>query len=196
MWDERYKSAEYAYGKEPNDFLVETAGKMAGGKVLSLADGEGRNGVFLAQKGCDVTSVDSSQPGLDKAQKLATERNVKITTIHADLAEFKIEPDAWDAIVSIFCHLPTEIRKPLHRQVVNGLTAGGIYILEGYGKDQLKNKTGGPPTLDLLFDLDVIKSELDGLEFLHAVEIEREVNEGAFHAGKSSVVQIVACKPE
>ena len=104
MWDERYSADEYAYGKLPNDFLVESIKKIPLGKVLCLADGEGRNSVYLAEQGFEVTSVDSSAPGMKKADRLASERGVKINTVVSDLADFEIKAESWDAVISIFCH--------------------------------------------------------------------------------------------
>src|SRR5215472_8290534 len=121
MWDERYSSAEYAYGKTPNTFLEENFNAIPKGKILSVAEGEGRNAVFLAKQGYSVTAVDGSQVGLSKAKKLAEENRVAIELIHADLAEFDIGENKWDGIVSIFCPLPSAIRKKLHRKVVTGL---------------------------------------------------------------------------
>ncbi len=97
MWNERYSQTEYAYGKHPNDFLVQVIQQIPKGHVLSLAEGEGRNAVYLAQQGCQVTAVDGSSIGLEKARKLAAERSVEIETIVADLAEFVIQPNSWDA---------------------------------------------------------------------------------------------------
>jgi len=194
MWNERYSQAEYVYGKNPNDFLVEVVQQIPRGRVLCLADGEGRNGVYLAQQGCQVTAVDASPIGLEKARKLAAERSVAIKTIVADLAEFPIQPDAWDAIVSIFCHLPPTIRAHVHRQVVTGLRSGGVFVLEAYTPRQLAFKTGGPPTADLTMELATLQQELKGLEFNHAVELERDIQKGLFHRGRSAVVQVVAVK--
>jgi len=194
MWNERYSQAEYVYGKNPNDFLVEVVQQIPRGRVLCLADGEGRNGVYLAQQGCQVTAVDASPIGLEKAQKLAAERSVAIETIAADLAEFPIQPDSWDAIVSIFCHLPTTIRAHVHRQVVTGLRSGGVFVLEAYIPRQLEFKTGGPPTAELTMELATLQQELEGLEFNHAKELEREIQEGLFHQGHSAVVQVLAVK--
>ncbi len=194
MWNERYSQAEYVYGKNPNDFLVEMVQQIPKGRVLCLADGEGRNGVYLAQQGCQVTAVDASPIGLEKAQKLAAERSVEIETIVADLAEFPIQPDSWDAIVSIFCHLPPTIRAHVHRQVVTGLRSGGVFVLEAYTPRQLAFKTGGPPTAELTMELATLQQELKGLEFNHAVELERDIQEGLFHRGRSAVVQVVAVK--
>lgn len=195
MWNERYSQADYVYGKNPNDFLAEVVQQIPKGRVLCLADGEGRNGVYLAQQGCQVTAVDGSSIGLEKARKLAAERSVKIETIVADLAKFPIQPSSWDAIVSIFCHLPPTVRAHVHRQVISGLRSGGVFVLEAYTPRQLQFKTGGPPTADLTMELATLQQELEGLEFKHAVELEREIQEGLFHRGRSSVVQVVAVKP-
>ncbi len=194
MWNERYSQTEYAFGKQPNDFLVQVIHQIPTGRVLCLAEGEGRNAVYLAQQGCRVTAVDASPVGLEKARKLAAERSVEIETIVADLAEFPIQPDSWDAIVSIFCHLPPTIRAHVHRQVVTGLRSGGVFVLEAYTPRQLAFKTGGPPTAELTMELATLQQELKGLEFNHAVELERDIQEGLFHRGRSAVVQVVAVK--
>lgn len=195
MWNERYSQAEYIYGKTPNDFLVEVLPQIPKGKVLCLAEGEGRNAVYLAGQGYRVTGVDGSAVGLEKARKLAAEYAVEIETIVADLAEFAIQPNAWDAIVSIFCHLPSSIRTQVHQQVVSGLRSGGVFVLEAYTSRQLELKTGGPPNPDLLMDLTTLQSELKGLAFKHAIELERDIQEGLLHRGRSAVVQILAVKP-
>jgi SAM-dependent methyltransferase len=195
-WDERYAEAEYVYGKEPNSFLNERAGLIPrGGAVLCLAEGEGRNAVWLAQQGFKVTGVDSSSVGMGKAQALASERGVSIETQCADLADYHIEQNHWDGIVSIFCHVPPPVRQRLHKEAVKGLKSGGILILEAYRPKQLEYGTGGPPVAELMMQLDMIKQELHGLEWLHAVELDREVVEGKFHTGKGAVVQLVGKKP-
>jgi SAM-dependent methyltransferase len=195
MWDERYGTPEYVYGTEPNEFLASVASRIPLGRVLSLADGEGRNGVFLATLGHRVTSVDASPVGLAKAGRLAAARGVTLTTIVADLAEYAIAPGGWEGIVSIFCHLPPPLRRRVHEQVVRGLAPGGMYVLEAYSVRQLQFGTGGPQNAELLLTLDAVRGELAGLEFLHAVEIEREVHEGTFHNGPSAVIQVLARKP-
>lgn len=194
-WDERYRLAGFLYGTEPNDFLRETVERIPAGRVLMLGEGEGRNAVFLASLGYQVTAVDSSSIGLAKARQLADERGVSITTIAADLRDFRIENDVWDGIVSSFCHLPADLRKTLHRSVVQGLKPNGALVLEGFSKAQLSYGTGGPPLLDLLYDLDELRNELFSLDFAHALTREREVREGSGHTGLSSVVQILAFKP-
>jgi SAM-dependent methyltransferase len=195
MWDERYAAPEYVYGTEPNDFLASVAAQIPRGQVLSIADGEGRNGVFLATLGHDVTSVDASAVGLAKADRLAAARGVHLTTRVVDLADYLIEPGAWAGIVSIFVHLPPPLRRRVHAQVVRGLAPGGVFILEAYSPDQLRHGTGGPTNPDLMPTLDALRAELEGLEFTHAAELERGVQEGQFHRGRSAVVQVVARKP-
>ncbi len=194
MWDARYASPDFVYGTEPNDFLASVASHIPKGRVLSIADGEGRNGVYLATLGHDVTSIDASPVGLAKAQRLAGARGVHITTTVADLAEYPIAPGAWEGIVSIFCHLPAPLRQAVHTQVVRGLAPGGVYVMESYSVDQLRHGTGGPSSADLLLTLKLARAELPGLEFLHAAELERDVQEGACHSGRSAVVQVLARK--
>ena len=195
MWDQRYQSDDFVYGKEANGFLREACRGLNRGRVLCLAEGEGRNAVFLAEQGHTVTAVDSSAVGLEKAQRLATERGVQITTEVADLANYKIEEKSWDIIVSIFCHVPPRIRTNIHKSAVRGLRPGGAFILEGYTPAQLNLGTGGPPVSELMMTLAELKQELTGLDLEHALETEREVIEGSLHTGRGAVVQIIARKP-
>ena len=195
MWDERYSSDDYAYGTEPNAFLSARASRLPTGRMLCLGEGEGRNAVWLAERGHEVTAVDASAVGLEKARRLAASRGATITTVHADLAEYPIEPGAWDGIVSIFCHLPPTLRADLHRRCVAGLRPGGVLLLEAYTPDQVGRGTGGPPTAELMMDTETLSAELAGLDLLELQECEREVHEGAFHNGLGAVVQLVARKP-
>jgi len=194
-WDERYSEPGFAYGTAPNEFLVSVVDKIPQGKILSLAEGEGRNAVYLASLGYKVTGVDGSEVGLRKAVELATERGVTITTIHADLSEFEIEQEQWDGIIACFCHVPSEIRVPLHPAVVRGLKPKGVFVLEAFSKEQLAYGTGGPPFLDMLISLEDLKRELTGLELVHAAQIERTLHEGSRHTGLASVVQVMGIKP-
>lgn len=203
-WNERYAEPGYQFGTEPNDFLrahahhlwdthgLPAEGGAGVGRVLCLADGEGRNGVWLAEQGLDVTSVDLAPMGLEKAQRLAAERGVSITTVQADLATYAIEPGAWQGIVSIFAHLPPETRRRVHAGVVAGLVPGGVFILEAYRPEQIGKGTGGPPDDERMMNLARLKPELGALQWLLAREEEREVLEGPRHSGLASVVQLVA----
>lgn len=194
MWDERYSAEGYAYGTKPNDFLKANFQSIPKGKVLSLAEGEGRNAVFLAKQGYSVTAVDASLAGLNKAGKLAEENGVAVEFIHADLADFDLGVNQWDGIVSIFCPLPSTIRKQLYKKVEAGLKQNGIFLLEAYTPDQLRHGTGGGNSVDLMQTKESLKAELPGLKFQHLVELEREVIEGIYHTGMGAVVQAIAAK--
>lgn len=195
MWDERYSSEDYVYGTEPNDFLREQDGLLAsGGRVLCLAEGEGRNAVYLAGLGMEVTAVDASEVGLAKAHRLAQAKGVAIATEQIDLADYDPGQGQWDAIVSIFCHLPPTVRERLHQRVVNALKPGGLLILEAYRPEQLDYKTGGPGSADMMMTESSLRSELDGLHFDLLESRVREVVEGRGHSGDGAVVQLVALK--
>jgi SAM-dependent methyltransferase len=194
MWDERYDTKEYVYGKEPNDFLKMNVHSIPKGKVLCLAEGEGRNAVFLAKLGYSVTAVDTSLVGLDKAKKLAEKNSVEIELVHADLAQYDFGKNKWDGIVSIFCPLPSPIRKKMYKNIVQGLKKDGVFLLEAYTPDQLKHGTGGGNSVDVMQTALSLNDELAGLSFIHLTEIEREVLEGTYHTGLGSVVQTIATK--
>ncbi len=190
-WDERYRVAGFAYGSDPNDFLREVRPRLtAGGTVLCLAEGEGRNAVYLAEQGFKVTAIDSSAVGLEKANALAKERGVAIHTVHADLKDFVIEPAAFDAVVLIWCHMPQPMRSNVHRASVAALRPNGAFVLESYTPRQLELKTGGPPNVELLQRLDDLRPDLSSLRLDIAHELERTVNEGRLHRGTSAVVQV------
>ena len=194
MWDERYSPDEYVYGKAPNQFLEENYNAIPKGKVLSLAEGEGRNAVFLAKQGYSVTAVDASQVGLSKAKKLAEENGVELELVRSDLVDFDIGENRWDGIVSIFCPLPSSLRKELHQKVVAGLKPKGIFLLEAYTPDQLKYGTGGGNSADTMTSKDSLILELNDLKFTHLIELERNVVEGIYHTGLAAVVQAIALK--
>lgn len=193
MWDQRFADASFFYGTEPNDFLKAHIGLLQG-KVLSLAEGEGRNAVFMAQHGLEVLGVDSSIVGLEKAQQLAKEKAVTIATEQADLAVYSPASESFDAVVSIFAHLPEAIRKNLHQKVEASLKPSGILLLEGYSKEQINNNTGGPKNPEMLYALEDIIAEFPQCEIIHAKTLEREVVEGQGHTGLASVVQLIAKK--
>jgi len=194
IWDERFSAPGFTYGTEPNEFLACVAERIPQGKILSLAEGEGRNAVYLASRGHDVTAVDASAVGLAKAKELAESREVSITTVLADLEEFIIAPQQWDGIISCYCHLPPPLRRAVHRAAVTGLKPGGVFVLEAFSKKQLKYDSGGPKSLDMLMSLEDLEEELAGLRFDHATELERSVVEGSGHRGLAAVVQIFAVK--
>lgn len=195
MWDERYSKDEYVFGKEPNTFLVSAASQIPKGRVLCIGEGEGRNAVYLASLGYEVVAVDQSASGMAKAARLAAERGVQLQTMVRDLAHWQIDPNAWQGIVSIFCHLPAALRQQVHRNVVTGLATNGVFVLEAYTPRQLAFQTGGPRDPNMLPTPALLQDELAGLDFAVLQEMERSVVEGLYHTGMAAVVQVVARKP-
>ncbi|MFO7857066.1 MAG: class I SAM-dependent methyltransferase [Paracoccaceae bacterium] len=194
-WTARYASPDYVYGETANDFLREKAHLIPPGPVLCVADGEGRNGVWLAERGHAVTSVDIAPTGIEKARRLARRRNVRLNAEVADMADYAIEPRAWSGIVWIFAHLPPPVRERALAASVEGLAPGGVLLLEGYTPDQVGRGTGGPPDPALTFDPEALRPHLDGLEILHFGARERDVHEGRLHTGRAAVVQAIARRP-
>ncbi len=190
MWNERY-GQEYIYGKKPNDFLSATINKPGKGKVMCLAEGQGRNAVYLAGLGYDVTAIDYSEEGLKKANKLANEAGVKITTIQMDLDELICKQNEWDGIISIYGHLPDALRIKVHKEVIKGLKTGGFLLIEAYNINQLNYNSGGPKSIELLYSLKKLESDFSNHFYFKIFrETEREVNEGSFHKGLASVIQV------
>lgn len=194
MWDERFSSDDYFYGTEPNTFLRESVSDLRPGSVLCLAEGEGRNAVFLAQQGFSVTAVDSSRAGRDKAMKLANRAGVTITYEVLDLAEYEFMPQAWDNIVSIFCHLPAPLRQRVHEAVPGSLKPNGCLLIEGYSKEQLHRDTGGPKDSNMLFSVAELNTEIAGLNWQRLEHCQRDVVEGIGHTGEADVVQGIGMK--
>ena len=194
-WDNRYAGAEYLYGTAPNDFVAEVALQIPSGPVLCLAEGEGRNAVYLAALGYVVTAVDQSAVALGKAKELAAARGVALETITADLADYSIAPGAWAGIVSGWAHVPPALRRRVHAQVARGLQPGGLFILEAYTPAQLTFNTGGPRSVEMFMTAVQLREELAGLDFEIVRELERDVREGTKHTGRAAVVQVVARRP-
>lgn len=196
FWDDRYGGGDFFYGTEPNDFLRERIGDLPpGGEVLCLAEGEGRNAVFLAMKGHRVTGVDGSSVGLAKAQRLATERGVRIETVVADLREWDLGSERWDAIVSIWAHLPEALRADLHPRIGRALRPAGVLLFEHYHPKQIAYGTGGPPDPTMMLTLEELDGAFAGWERIHGFEGERHVDEGGGHRGTSYVTQALMRRP-
>ncbi|MGE0792026.1 MAG: cyclopropane-fatty-acyl-phospholipid synthase family protein [Sandaracinaceae bacterium] len=195
MWNERYADAFASYGTEPNDFLREVADRIPEGPVLCLAEGEGRNAVFLAERGHAVTAVDQSDVGLANAATLAARRGVELTTVVADLADYDLGEARWAGIVSIWAHVPPSLRAPLHAACVRALRPGGAMVLEAYTPKQLERPgVGGPPTAELLMTPEALRAELAGLDLERCEEVDRDVQEGRYHHGPSTTVQVLGFK--
>jgi SAM-dependent methyltransferase len=187
FWDGRYGEPGFFYGEAPNDFLVEVAGRLPPGRVLCLGEGEGRNAVYLAQRGLVVTAVDQSAVGLAKAEALAARHGVTLETVVADLGDFDVGT-GWSAIVSVWCHLPSELRTKLHAAVEAGLQPGGVFVIVSYTPDQITLGRSGPKDPDMLLTAARLKVELPGLRWELIEERRCDIHEGPYHDGLSAVV--------
>lgn len=196
-WDERYAEDGFAFGTDPNDFLREVAEQLPAGRTLCLGDGEGRNGVFLAQHGHDVVTIDLSPVGVVKARRLAADRGVSIDARVADLAEFSLGNSEWDCIVSVFCHLPPALRHAVHSAVPAALRTGGCFVLEAYRSANIGRGVGGPQNSEMTVELEDILGDIGsahGMSVLIGREVERNIVEGKYHNGMSATTQVLACK--
>ncbi len=195
FWNSRYAKAgdEYVYGTEPNAFLAAWAAKLAhGGRVLCVADGEGRNSVWLAKQGFRVTAIDVSEEGVAKARSLAAREGAKVDAQVADVTRFDFGRSRYDAIVSIFLHLPAKARRATHRRAVEALEPGGAFVYEAYGPEQPGYGTGGPPEPELLPPLADVLGDFEGCTIEHAFTGVRRVLAGRAHQGDGYVVQVIA----
>lgn len=196
-WETRFAKPEYEFGKAPNDFLVRCKPLLpASGKALAVADGEGRNGVWLAEQGLDVTSVDFSPSAQKKAAALAAERGVPLTLILADAHTWDYPEAAFDVVVEIFTQFSTPAERPLKwAGMRRALRPGGLLIIEGYAPKQLQYGTGGPKQIEHLYTREILEQAFGDFDDLRIVEEEREMREGPGHAGMSAVINLTARKP-
>lgn len=198
-WNERYSNEAYAYGLEPNDFLKQELEKISPAKILFPAEGEGRNALFAASLGWDVSAFDIAQEGKNKAMKLAQKRGLSIDYQVGNLTELNYTPAQFDAIALVYAHFPAAIKSELHKALSNLLKLGGIIIFEAFSKSHLdfiaKNeKVGGPKELDMLFSIEEIQNDFSNYEVILLEEKEIELQEGLFHNGTGSVIRFVGRK--
>ncbi|WP_200908187.1 class I SAM-dependent methyltransferase [Pseudoalteromonas sp. R3] len=194
MWDTRFAESDYAYGTEPNDFLKAQVKQLKGKRVLSLAEGEGRNAVYLAELGFDVTAVDASVKGIEKAQQLAHSTGVSVEFIQADLANFDLGREQWDSIIAIFAPFGQALRAKLHQRVVQALVPGGVFLTEAYSPAQIQFGTGGGNDIDTMLTKVQLAQEVKGVKWTHLEQLQRSVVEGRYHTGLAAVVQGVGIK--
>jgi len=195
FWQARYSEQGSAYGVEPNDFLQQQLHRLLpGSKVLVVGDGEGRNGVWLAQQGMQVTSVDYAQAGVDRALALANESKVEINAICADLNDWSWPQAEFDAVVSIYLHFPSALRPQMHQRMQAALKPGGQLILEAFNKHQLDYPSGGPPLADALFSAELLAQDFAAIDITLCQESVVELNEGRYHVGPGAVVRLLAMR--
>ncbi|PKP33184.1 MAG: SAM-dependent methyltransferase [Bacteroidetes bacterium HGW-Bacteroidetes-16] len=195
FWNQRYGAAQFAYGVEPNKFYKEQINRVKPGKVLFPGEGEGRNAVYAATLGWDVTAFDSAENGKIKADMLADLYKVKIDYIVDDAEDVVLRNNYFDCIVFVFVHLPMEERQLFHRKMLSKLKPGGLVIFEGFAKKQLEFNSGGPRNLEMLFSKKEIWEDFSSqMQELNIQELEVKLYEGEFHQGISQVIRFVARK--
>jgi SAM-dependent methyltransferase len=196
-WEARYAVPDYAFGKEPNYFLASCKPLLPrSGRVLAVADGEGRNGVWLAEQGLDVVSVDFSPSAQKKAEALAAERRVKVDFRQADVHRWDYPQAAFDVVVEIFTQFssPTE-RASKWAGMRRALKPAGLLIIHGYTPKQLQYGTGGPKELENLYTRALLEQAFGDFRDVKIVEEEREIHEGTSHGGMSAMIGLTARKP-
>lgn len=194
MWDDRFQKDSYFYGTKPNDFLKLCSPHIKpNGEILSLGEGEGRNALHLLESGHRVTCVDGSKVAKEKCLKLCKAFESHLSYEVVNLNTYKIDT-YFDAIISIWCHLPSKLTQGMFELASKQLKPGGLFILEAYTPRQLEYATGGPKDIDMLCDIETIKPMLSGMKPLILQETIRYIAEGQGHNGQSATLQLMAMK--
>ena len=193
-WDERFSEKEYVYGSEPNAFFKEQLDKLNPGRLLMLAEGEGRNAVYAAKLKWQVDAVDFSEQARLKALKLAEREQVNINYVISDLTEYKIKNNYYDAIGIVFCHLEENDVVNIFAEAQKGLKPNGLIICEVFSVNQLGRNSGGPKNPDLLYTIDKMKILFNELEIIYLDECTVNLNEGILHQGEASVIRYAGKK--
>jgi SAM-dependent methyltransferase len=198
-WDERYAQKEFAYGTKANDYLKLRLGGLKPGKILFPADGEGRNSVYAAELGWEVTAFDQSVNGKKKAIHLADSKGVSIDYLVGDLSDMTFSAEQFDAIVFVYAHFNSLIKSSYHQKLATFLKIGGHIIFEAFSKNHINYNTknpavGGPKDIETLFSVDEIRSDFRNFDILELEEKEIELNEGLYHIGMGSVIRFSGIK--
>ncbi len=197
-WNRRFAAEGFVFGTEPNQWLAEHAHRwQRGARVLSVADGEGRNSVWLAERGLQVDAFDVAELGIDKARRLARDRGVDVNFMLADCDGFDWTPAAYDGIALIFVQFADPaLRARLFAHCVESLAPGGTLVLQGYTPKQLEYRTGGPPFASHLYTESMLRTAFDALDIVELREYEAELAEGTGHAGRSALIGMVATRSD
>lgn len=196
-WNERYAEPDYLFGEAPNEFVRAAVRYLAAGQsVLCVADGEGRNSVWLAERGLDVTAFDFAPNAVEKARRLARRRNVCVDHHVDDLQTWNFGPASFDALVAIFIQfLAPDERGDAFTRMQSAVKPGGLFLLEGYRPEQLQYRTGGPGAVENLYTREWVESAFLGWEILELREHDALLHEGTRHTGMSALIDLVARKP-
>lgn len=197
MWNQRFSGQDYLFGRAPNAYLQSKAHLLpAKGSALCVADGEGRNSVWLASQGLTVQAFDISEVGVAKARRLAAESQVKVDFSVADCDQWNWAPESHDVVAAIFIQFADpQTRERLFAHMVRALKPGGLLILQGYTPRQLELKTGGPGQLSHLYTAELIREAFKELKTIELIDYEADLHEGSRHVGPSALLGLVAAKP-
>jgi len=197
MWNDRYNTPDYLFGTEPAAFLQREMPRLSSGQsALCVADGEGRNSVFLAGQGLRVTAMDASDVAIAKAQALAAARGVSVDFHVADIAGWDWDARRYDAVIAIFIQFAAPpLRDAIFSGMIRALAPGGLLLLHGYSTEQLAHNTGGPRSIENLYTADLLADRFADLNILHLAEYEAVLAEGSRHVGRSALIDLVARKP-
>lgn len=193
FWNQRYANNETVYGLTPNDYFKKNLERLEPNNILLPAEGEGRNAVYAASLGWQVTAFDYSIEAKNKATALAKSKAVEIIYKTSDINHFVIE-QSYAAIGLIFVHLPSNERKTFHHKMIDALAPGGVIIMEAFAKAQINNTSGGPKTVDQLYSVEELKEDFAELDIIELKEKLVELDEGSFHKGKANVIRLFAKK--
>jgi SAM-dependent methyltransferase len=194
MWNQRFAGEEYAYGTQPNLFLKEKLLGIPPGRILLPAEGEGRNAVYAAGLGWEVTAIDFSEEGKKKALKLAGLLGVKLDYLIEDMTRMDFGEGIYDAAALIYAHIAPEFRKTVHQKIVRSLKPGGYLILEAFNTRQIKYSSGGPRSLELLYTIPMLQDDFQDLQILQLDETDVELNQGPFHKGEAAIIRLFGRK--
>jgi protein-L-isoaspartate O-methyltransferase len=199
FWDDRYSNPEFVYGELPNEFLKAHLPNFQPGSILFPAEGEGRNAVFAAQLGWQVSAFDQSSEGQKKAQQLASKNQVQIDYQVGEFSELHYEKEQFDAIALIYAHFPADVKSEYHKKLSTYLKPGGILLFEAFSKQHLayraaNERVGGPAEPGMLFSIDEIKADFPGYDYILLTEEVVELQEGPKHSGTGSVIRFIGRK--
>lgn len=191
-WDNSFSDKDYVYGEEPNEFIKEMSTRISEHtKVACFAEGEGRNAIYIAKQGHDVTAFDQSIVGLNKTKALAEKNGVFVETVERDLTKDKVIKEQFDAAILVFGHVPKQDQEFFIKNVMESVKPGGLVMFEVYSEAQIDYNTGGPGAMDRLYNPQDILRWISDYKCLHFYYGEAERHEGKRHSGKCHVVQVV-----
>lgn len=194
FWNDRYSDEQFVYGQTPNTFFRKFIDDHDSGVILLPADGEGRNGVYAAKQGWRVDAFDFSKEARKKALKLAEREGVTIKYHIADFESVELPDNHYDTIALIYAHMPSAIRRTIHRKLVDSLKIGGFLIMEAFAKDQIDRSSGGPKNRDMLYATEDLKKDFKALDIQLLEQTTVKLDEGKHHQGEGDVVRLIARK--